>query len=56
MQIKAIRHGLRVLEAPVSYGRRFAGEEKVSGSAAGSLKAGIKIPWTVAKLKVRQKA
>ncbi len=51
MQIKALRHGLRVLEVPVSYKRRLAGEEKVSGNPIASVKAGAKILWTVAKLK-----
>ncbi len=51
MQIKALRHGLRVLEVPVSYRRRLAGEEKVSGNPIASVKAGAKILWTVAKLK-----
>jgi glycosyltransferase involved in cell wall biosynthesis len=51
MQIKALLHGLRVLEVPVSYRRRIAGEEKVSGNPIASVKAGTKILWTVAKLK-----
>jgi glycosyltransferase involved in cell wall biosynthesis len=51
MQIKAVRRGLRVLEVPVSYRRRLAGEEKVSGNPIASVKAGAKILWTVAKLK-----
>lgn len=51
MQIKALRHGLRVLEVPVSYKRRLAGEEKVAGNPIASVKAGTKILWTVAKLK-----
>lgn len=51
MQIKALRHRLRVLEVPVSYRRRLAGEEKVSGNPIASMKAGAKILWTVAKLK-----
>jgi hypothetical protein len=40
-----------VLEVPVSYRRRLAGEEKVSGNPIASVKAGAKILWTVAKLK-----
>ena len=50
MQVKAVRHGLRVLEVPISTGPRIAGREKVSGSAKGSLLAGIKIIWTILKL------
>ncbi len=51
MQIRALRKGLRVLEAPVSYRRRREGSSKVSGSFLGSIKAGAKILWTVAKLR-----
>jgi hypothetical protein len=52
MQIKALRHGLRVIEVPVSYHRRIAGEGKVSGNPKASLMAGIKILWTVFRLLV----
>jgi len=51
MQIKALRRGLRVQEAPVSYRRRAAGESKVSGNVVGSIAAGFKILWTVARLR-----
>ena len=50
MQIKAVKKGLRVVEVPVSYRRRLQGASKVSGSIRGSIGAGIKILWTVAKL------
>ena len=50
MQVKALTHGLRVLEAPVSSQRRLAGEEKVAGSVRSSALAGIKIIWTVLRL------
>ncbi len=49
MQIKAHRAGLRVLEIPVNYRNRIAGESKISGNLRGSLHAGWKILWTVAK-------
>ena len=49
MQIKALRRGLRVIEVPVSYRRRRAGESKISGTLWGSLAAGLKILWTVAR-------
>jgi len=49
MQIKAHRAGLRVLEIPVNYRNRIAGESKISGNLRGSLRAGWKILWTVAK-------
>lgn len=51
MQIKALRHGLRVVETPVSYRRRRDGSSKVSGSLTGSLKAGCKILWTIGRLR-----
>ncbi|MBI1749817.1 MAG: glycosyltransferase [Acidobacteria bacterium] len=47
MQIKAAREGLRVLEIPVRYHRRRAGESKISGTLRGTLSAGAKIIWTV---------
>ncbi len=49
MQARALRRGLRVMEVPVSYGRRMAGENKVSGNLAASLRAGWKILYTVFK-------
>jgi glycosyltransferase involved in cell wall biosynthesis len=50
MQVRALQKGLRVLEVPVSYGKRVAGENKVSGNLRASLMAGWKILWTVLKL------
>jgi glycosyltransferase involved in cell wall biosynthesis len=50
MQIKAIRHGLRILEVPVSYRKRI-GKSKISGTIIGSVKAGTKIIWTILKYK-----
>jgi glycosyltransferase involved in cell wall biosynthesis len=49
MQIKAHRAGLRVLEIPVNYRKRIAGESKISGNCWGTLRAGWKILWTIAK-------
>lgn len=49
MQIKALRHGLRVIEVPVTYHRRI-GVSKVSGNLKGSVLAGIKIIWLVFRL------
>jgi glycosyltransferase involved in cell wall biosynthesis len=46
MQVKALRHGLRVTEVPVSY-RRRVGVSKITGTVAGTLRAGHKILWTV---------
>lgn len=49
MQIKALRHGLRVMEIPVRYGVRAAGTNKVSGNLRASVRAGVKILWVVAR-------
>ncbi len=49
MQISAFRHGLRVLEIPVSWDPRIAGKSKISGSLIGVTKAGARILWTIAK-------
>jgi len=52
MQVRALRHKLRVVEVPVSYGNRRAGLGKVSASLKASLRAGAKIIWTVFRLSV----
>ena len=48
MQIKAIQCGLRIVEVPVSYRKRI-GTSKVSGTIIGSIKAGVKIIWTIGR-------
>jgi glycosyltransferase involved in cell wall biosynthesis len=48
MQVKAVRHGLRCAEVPVSY-RRRVGVSKITGTVSGTLRAGYKILWTVAR-------
>lgn len=48
MQIKAARQCLRVLEVPVSYRRRI-GTSKISGTVRGTLLAGYKILYLIAK-------
>jgi glycosyltransferase involved in cell wall biosynthesis len=50
MQVKALQRGLRVLEVPVSYRRRAAGRNKVSGNLRASLRAGRVILTTVWRL------
>lgn len=50
MQVRALQRGLRVMEVPVSYRRRFAGENKVSGNLRASVVAGWKIIITIARL------
>lgn len=47
MQVKAARLGLKVTEIPVGYRRRKFGKSKISGTAIGSARAGVKILWTV---------
>jgi glycosyltransferase involved in cell wall biosynthesis len=49
MQIKAHRAGLRILELPVNYRKRIAGDSKISGNLVGTLRAGWKILWVIAK-------
>ncbi len=43
MQMKAVQHGLRILELPLPYRRRRQGRSKISGSLRGSLRAGYRI-------------
>lgn len=44
MQIKAVRHGLRIQEVPVRYRSRI-GVSKISGTLKGTVKAGSRILW-----------
>ena len=50
MQMRVARSGLRVLEVPVGYRRRFGGHSKVAGSLRGSIKAGAKIMSTFVRV------
>lgn len=49
MQVKAIKHGLKCTEVPVTY-RKRVGVSKVSGTVKGTILAGQKIIWTIFKL------
>jgi glycosyltransferase involved in cell wall biosynthesis len=49
MQVKALQHGLKVIEVPVSYRKRI-GKSKVSGTLSGSVRAGLKILWVIGRL------
>lgn len=51
MQIKAVKHKLRVEEIPISYRPRI-GMSKISGTFKGSLKAGLKILYVIFKYKI----
>jgi glycosyltransferase involved in cell wall biosynthesis len=53
MQIKGARLGLRSIEVPVSYRRRI-GVSKITGSIMGSIKAGYKILYTIARYGLRR--
>lgn len=48
MQIKAARYGLKTAEVPISYRKRI-GVSKISGTLSGTIKAGWKILYTIAK-------
>ncbi len=51
MQIKALKMGLRVVEIPVDYRCRAAGESKVSGNAWASVKAATRILGVLARVR-----
>ena len=53
MQVKAVRRGLRITEVPVSYRQRI-GVSKISGTISGTLRAGAKILWTIARYGLRR--
>ena len=48
MQIKALKAGLRIVEVPVRYRPRI-GRSKISGTVMGTLRAGARILWTIAR-------
>ena len=48
MQIKAARARIRTMEVPVSY-RRRKGVSKITGTISGTLRAGYKILYTIAR-------
>ncbi|HEY1403569.1 MAG TPA: glycosyltransferase family 2 protein [Pyrinomonadaceae bacterium] len=50
MQMRAARAGLRILEVPVDHRRRAGGESKVSGNLRGTILAGTRILYTVARI------
>lgn len=51
MQIKAAERGLRYVEIPVFSGPRAAGQSKISGSVAGTLRAGGRMLETIFRLR-----
>lgn len=48
MQIKAVKHRLRIQEIPVRY-RERVGISKITGTVSGTIKAGSKIIYTILK-------
>jgi len=52
MQVKAIQHGMSMVEVPVHY-RRRTGRSKISGTVRGVVGAGIGIFSTIFRLAVR---
>jgi len=52
MQVKAIQHGLHMVEVPVHY-RRRVGQSKISGTVKGVLLAGFGIISMMFKLALR---
>ena len=48
MQVKALKHNLRIEEVPVSY-RKRVGVSKITGTIKGTILAGYKILWTVVR-------
>ncbi len=48
MQIKAVKCGLKITEVPVRYRKRI-GKSKVTGTWKGTVLAGYKILWTIAR-------
>lgn len=49
MQVKAIKHKMRIIEVPVDYRKRGAGKSKVAGTLKGTILAGYKIITTIFK-------
>lgn len=55
MQIRALRHGLRIREVPVRYRCRI-GTSKITGTISGTIRAGYKILWTIFRHALSRKA
>ena len=48
MQIKALKKGLQIMEVPVRYRKRI-GKSKITGTFSGTIRAGVKIIYTIFK-------
>ncbi|MFQ5701205.1 MAG: glycosyltransferase family 2 protein, partial [Acidobacteriota bacterium] len=51
MQVKALRRNLRVREVPVPY-RKRVGRSKITGTLTGTMRAGVRILWTIFKYRL----
>lgn len=49
MQIRALKHGLRIREIDVPYHQRSAGTSKISRTLSGTIKAGSTILWVIGR-------
>jgi glycosyltransferase involved in cell wall biosynthesis len=49
MQVRAVKHGLRIREIDVPYHRRTAGKSKISRTISGTVKAGSTILWVIGR-------
>ncbi len=49
MQVRALKHGLRILEIDVPYHKRTAGKSKISRTITGTVKAGSTILWVIGR-------
>ncbi|HET9480217.1 MAG TPA: glycosyltransferase family 2 protein [Candidatus Polarisedimenticolia bacterium] len=52
MQVKAVAAGLRIVEVSVPY-RKRVGSSKITGTVSGTVRAGMKILWTILRLRLR---
>lgn len=48
--VRSAQHGLRIEEVPARYRARLAGQSKVSGTVSGTVRAGVRILITLARL------
>ena len=49
MQVRALKHGLRIVEIDVPYHVRSAGKSKISRTLTGTVKAGTTILWVIGR-------
>ena len=49
MQVRALKHGLRIREIDVPYHNRTAGKSKISRTITGTVKAGSTILWVIGR-------